>query len=174
GNMPVILAESRRDFELLVQAFTRRNEPVPVPRSMGACMVSGYNNWDRVAALRKEHAASGAREPWADAFARIRADKTLYQDRFILLSSDPYSAVAAHVLGIAPSGWLSHSIAIRLEHECMHYCTLRLFGSMRNALFDELIADYFGIRAALGFFRSDWLLTFWGLESFPAYRAGGR
>ncbi len=45
---------------------------------------------------------------------------------------------------------------------------------MRNNMIDELIADYRGIVAALGYYRSDWFLHFIGLESFPAYRKGGR
>jgi len=64
--------------------------------------------------------------------------------------------------------------SIRLEHECTHYFTRRLFGSMRNNLLDELIADYRGITYANGRYRADWCLWFLGLESFPEYRAGGR
>jgi hypothetical protein len=63
---------------------------------------------------------------------------------------------------------------LRLEHECVHYYTRRVWGSMRNSLHDELIADYQGIRVAAGRYRADWLLCFMGLEAAPAYRAGGR
>lgn len=35
-------------------------------------------------------------------------------------------------------------------------------------------ADYAGITAVTGRFRAAWFLRFHGLESFPAYRAGGR
>ena len=70
--------------------------------------------------------------------------------------------------------WRRTSTTIRLEHECTHYFTLRVFGSMRNNLLDELIADYMGITAAAGRYRADWFLRFMGLESFPAYREGGR
>jgi hypothetical protein len=45
---------------------------------------------------------------------------------------------------------------------------------MRNNLLDELVADYRGIVAAIGCYRADWFLHFMGLESFPAYREGGR
>jgi hypothetical protein len=44
---------------------------------------------------------------------------------------------------------------------------------MRNALADELIADYMGIVAAEGRYRADWFLRFVGLEG-PIYRPGGR
>jgi hypothetical protein len=45
---------------------------------------------------------------------------------------------------------------------------------MRDNVFDELLADYAGIVAACGEFRSDWFLRFVGLEDPCTYRAGGR
>ena len=82
----------------------------------------------------------------------------LYQDRFLILSTGPYSNVAAREVGLSDSRWRETSTAIRLEHECTHYFTLRVFGSMRNNLLDELIADFMGITAADGRYRSDWFL----------------
>jgi hypothetical protein len=70
--------------------------------------------------------------------------------------------------------WLRLSLAIRREHECTHYFTRHVFSSMRNNLLDELIADYMGVTASAGRFRSGWLLWFFGLESFPIYREGAR
>ena len=70
--------------------------------------------------------------------------------------------------------WRRASLAIRREHECFHTFTGRLFTSMRNNLLDEVIADYMGIVGAAGRYRADWFLRFVGLESFPAYRKGGR
>jgi hypothetical protein len=143
---------------------------------MGACMVAGYNNWDRVNGMRRaweaEHGADAA--GWAAAFREIVPQKDLYQDRFILLSRGPYSATPAGALGLEREEWEEVSLRIRLEHECAHYFTRRVLGSMQNALHDELIADSTGIMAATGRFRAGWLLRFLGLENFPAYRAGGR
>ena len=48
GPLPILIAGNRRDFVTLVQALTLRNEPRPIPDSMGACIVGGYNNWHRV------------------------------------------------------------------------------------------------------------------------------
>ena len=53
GRLPVLVAKERADFETLVRVFSARNEPVPVPPSMGACLVKGFNNWDRVARFRR-------------------------------------------------------------------------------------------------------------------------
>jgi hypothetical protein len=57
GRVPIIVAGTRRDFELLLLALTRRNEPGDVPASTGACIVSGYNNWDRIRELRRRRSA---------------------------------------------------------------------------------------------------------------------
>ncbi len=177
GRIPVLITTERSDFVRLVQALTRRNEPQVVPPSMGACMVAGYNNWGRIRALRLAWTAKhpGATEAaWKQAFRRIIPQKALYQDRFILLSDGPYSAVPAASLGLTDAQWRSCSLAIRLEHECAHYFTRRVLGSMRNALFDEVLADYMGLVVAVGRFRADWFLRFMGLERFPHYREGGR
>jgi hypothetical protein len=77
-------------------------------------------------------------------------------------------------MGLKEPEWQRLSLTIRLEHECTHYFTRRLFDSMRNNMLDELIADYRGIVAATGYYRADWFLRFLGLESFPHYREGGR
>ncbi len=173
GTIPVITAASRSQFVWMVQAFTKRNEPVSIPDSMGACFVSGYTNWDRVHTLRDAFRLKHPTARWDEAFQKMKADKTLYQDRFILLSKDAYSGVPAEVVGVAEDLWPAMSRTLRLEHECVHYFTRRVFGSIRNNVLDELIADYFGI-CALGRFRSEWLLQFWGLQDFPVYREGGR
>lgn len=178
GRIPVLLVEHRPDFEALVRALLRRNEPAHVAASQGAAMIAGYNNWDRVGRLRAAFEAGelrpeGARS-WEEALRALSGRKELYQDSFILLSGGPYSGVPAERLGLADDEWRRLSITIRLEHECAHYFTRRVFGSMRNTLLDELIADYAGITAAAGEYREDWFLHFLGLEDPTAYREGGR
>ncbi|MBE2199042.1 MAG: hypothetical protein IAE79_10560 [Anaerolinea sp.] len=177
GAVPVLIPATRADFCTLVQALTKRNEPAPIPDSMGACMVAGYNNWDRVRAYRRQWLTADpqrAPQDWPHAFQELIPQKHLYQDRFIILSQGPYSNVAAASLGLAADEWRSLSLMIRLEHECTHYFTKRVFGVIRQHLHDELLADYAGIVAAIGHYRADWALRFMGLEAYPAYRAGGR
>lgn len=140
-------------------------------------MVAGFNNWDRVRQYREQweqNPANCSEASWAEEFRRLIPQKELYQDRFIILSDGPYSDVSASDIGLSKPQWRRLSLAIRLEHECTHYFTCRLFGSMRNNLLDELIADYRGIVAATGHYRADWFLRFLGLESFSVTRAGGR
>jgi hypothetical protein len=179
GPIPVLIAAGRADFVALLQALTHRNEPVLIPDSLGAMMVAGYNNWDRVHALKSrwlaEHPDDITGDGWAREFQdRVAPNKELYQDRFVLLSDGPYSGVAAADLGLAEDQWRRLSVTIRLEHECTHYFTRRVFGSMQNHVLDELLADYRGIVAATGRFRADWFLRFMGLENYPDYRPTGR
>jgi hypothetical protein len=178
GAIPVLVAPHRADFESLVRAVTRRNEPAPLPASMGACMVAGFNNWGRVAELRRRWEAgevdAGGADNWAAAFAVLRERRELYQDRFILLSTGPYSGVPAERMGMSDEAWREASLVIRREHECAHYLTRRVLGSMRNNLLDELMADYAGIVAAAGRYRADWFLRFMGLEDDGRCRESGR
>jgi len=178
GPIPVIMVRNPDDFRLLVQALTMRNEPGLVPDSMGACIVAGYNNWDRIGRLREawEEANPGSNGEleWKVEFRRLIPQKELYQDRFIILSDNPYSGVPGSKLGISTEEWRTLSLRIRLEHECAHYLTRRLLSRMKNNILDELIADYCGIVAAAGEYRAKWFLTFLGLEDFPEYREGGR
>jgi hypothetical protein len=178
GRIPLLVVRRRPEFAALIQALTRKNEPEPVAAAQGALMVAGYNNWSRIRELHRRWEAlePSARETatWEEEFQRIQTQKESYQDRFILLSDGPYSAVPAGDLGLGEAEWRELSLVIRRDHECAHYLTRRLFGSMRNNLLDELMADYAGLVGAVGRFRADWFLRFLGLEDFPRYRAGAR
>lgn len=177
GRIPIIITAHREDFVTLVRALAMRNEPKPVPDSMGACIIRGYNNWDRIDAMRQawqQSAPETSDAAWRMAFRRMSAEKDRYQDRFIILSDAAYSGVPAEQMDLQEDKWRDLSLIIRRDHECAHYATVRFFGSMRNNLLDEIIADYMGVVAATGHYRADWFLQFMGLENFPAYRAGGR
>jgi hypothetical protein len=178
GRIPLLIARRRPEFAALIQALTKRNEPVPVPDSQGALMVSGFNNWSRIGELCRAWEAQdpSARETstWSQEFQRIQGRRELYQDRFILLSDGPYSAVPAADLGLAEEKWRELSLAIRRDHECTHYFTRRLFGSMRNNALDELIADWAGLTSATGRFEAAWFLRIMGLEDHPRFRPGAR
>lgn len=174
GGVPVISARGRDDFVTLLQALAYRNEPAEIPASQGAATIRGYNNWDRVARYRAAWQRDHPEGDWDEEFQRLIPRRELYQDRFMLLSDGPYSSIPGRQLGLDGGRWQELSLTIRMHHECTHYATSRLLGTMRNRALDEVIADYFGIVAALGRFRADWLLAFLGLEAFPDYREGGR
>ena len=177
GRIPGILLEHRPDFVAVLRAILARNEPATVLDSQGASMVAGYNNWDRMARLRdafeRGQLADIEASTWGEAFRQIRARPELYQDRFIILSDGPYSGVSAAELRLADEEWRRLSLAIRLEHECAHYFTKRVFGAMGKSLVDELIADYAGVVAATGTFSASWLLRFLGVDA-NGFRDGGR
>ncbi len=174
GPIPVIFAGDRSDFELLVQALLRRNEPVPVPAATGACMVAGFNNWDRIRSYRSQWESEHVATSWDQEWQRLIPQKTLYQDRLMILSNSPYSDVAGSELGLTEDVWRQQSRQIRLEHESIHYWTKRCLGAMQNNVLDELMADYWGLVAATGEYRADWFLRFLGLEAWPSYRSSGR
>jgi hypothetical protein len=172
GAIPVIICRTRADFETLVHVTTKKNEPVPVPPSMGACMVAGWNNWPRLAGAVQARVAQGV--PAASAFAEVVPLKALYQDRFILLSRGAYSGVDARAMQMDEDAWLDRSVIIRREHEATHYFTKRVFGSMQNALLDEVLADYAGIVAARGTFCAEWFNRFMGVDDPRDVRSAGR
>lgn len=174
GRVPVIVAGDRGDFERIVQALSGRNEPIDVPPGMGACLVKGLNNWSRVAEYRDKWQRDHPGSDWSEGFAELAPQKALYQDRFIILSSGPYSNLPSAAVGMDQPGWLSASIAIRREHELTHYFVYRVFGVMRTHVFDEIVADFVAIGRALGGYRPDLALRCFGLEEFPRYGAGGR
>lgn len=178
GRVPLLITRSRENFVTLVQALTRRNEPHEVPDSMGAVIIAGYNNWDRIHTYRREWEQKNpenlTEESWQAEFKILIPQKELYQDKFIILSDGPYSAVPSESLGLSEEEWRRLSLIIRREHECTHYFTRRFFSVMRNNLLDELIADYMGIVSAAGRYRADWFLHFAGLENYPHYRVGAR
>ncbi len=174
GRLPVIICEYRRDFVSLVQALTKHNEPVTLPDSIGAMMVSGYNNWHRVTLLKEKLIHQNATGKQVCDFNELKKHKHLYQDRFVLAATGPYSGVHHSSLQLDRADWLALSLTIRLEHEATHYFTRRVFGSMRNNLLDELIADFCGLHAAFGRVNASFLLCFLGFDPYPNYRLNGR
>ena len=174
GRFPVLVAGERVDFESLVRAFAARNEPVPVPPSMGACLVKGFNNWDRLNARRRAWEAANPDGDWSTEWPAVVARKELYEDRFVILSSGPYSGVPAADAGFSGTEWRDLSLRIRRDHEATHYLTLRAAGLSRNNLLDEVLADWVGLVRTFGRYDERLALLFFGLERYPAYREGAR
>lgn len=178
GTIPILAVRNRTDFETIVRALTARNEPVSISDSMGACLINGLNNWDRIKTLRSRWEASDTSTrvsaSWGEEFRRIIPQTALYKDRIIVLSHGPYSGVDAEHVGIENEEWKRLSFDIRLEHECVHALSLKLFGAMRHDLLEELIADWLALVKVFGGYRADFALRFLGLETFPDFREGGR
>lgn len=90
--------------------------------------------------------------------------------RFILLSAKPYSNVPACEMGISDEEWAERSMIIRREHECTHYFTKQNYGLSQNRLHDEIMADFFGLYEAFGYYKAEHFLKFMGIVG----TSGGR
>lgn len=175
GKIPVLFVPDADDFVTIIRALSHKNEPKPIPASMGAALISGLNNWSRIKALKTAWLAQNPFGNWGKHFMQhILPNKSLYQDKLIVLSEKEYSGVQAADLGMGKTKWKQLSVQIRLEHECAHFFTLCYYGAMANNMHDELIADYMGIQKANGSFNPDWFLKCIGLEDYPKYRKGAR
>lgn len=173
GQIPVITIKNRNDFETFLQTLLYRNEPVKIPASMGAVMVNGLINWHRLHKLKSIWKQGNQKYNYLTN-STFKPDKKLYLDKFIVLCEMPYSNISCWEMCMDYDEWIKHSMKIRLEHEVTHFFTKRFFGTMRNNLHDELLADYMGICAVNGSFNANWFLKFMGLHNFPIYRKGNR
>lgn len=175
GKIPIITVPDQDDFVKILQCLLYKNNPIHIPKSMGAVLINGLNNWQKIAALKNHWLVNNTAENWGKEFyMNVLPNYSLYKDKLIILSTKPYSNVAAKQLGLNESEWLSYSISIREQHECTHLYTLKKFGTASNNLHDELIADYIGIVKTIGTYNKSWMLQFMGLENYPEYRQGAR
>ncbi len=175
GKVPVLIVPNDEDFKTIINALSRKNEPDDIPNSMGAAIINGINNWDRINRLKKEWLASNPLGNWNHELKKnVIPNTALYKDKIIVLSKKPYSGVSSNSLHISSKNWIEYSVNIRLNHECAHLFTLHHYGKMANNMHDELIADYLGIISTLGKFDQQWFLKFLGLENYPEYRSGAR
>lgn len=175
GKIPVAKVPDSQDFIQIIQCLLHKNNPVFVPLSMGACLLNGINNWDRLHSLQSDWTANNPIGNWNEEFSKnVLSNPTLFKDKTIILSTKSYSNVSANILGLSEDVWKTYSYSIRLEHECTHLYTLKKYGFATNNLHDELIADYIGISKTIGSYNKEWMLTFMGLENYPNYRKGAR
>lgn len=177
GRVPVLTAARREDFVTLVRALAGRNEPIGVPASMGACLVAGLANWDRVRRHRQrwQAAAPDADEAaWGRELRALAERKELYQDRLVLLSRGPYSGVSAAELGLGEEQWEALSLRVRHAHECTHYLTLRVFGRLQHNVLEEVLADFAGVWEAFGEYPAALAQRLLGVDGPRGWREGGR
>lgn len=175
GRVPIVTIPKNNDFTALLQSLLYKNNPTPIPQSMGAVLINGIINWERLNTLKKNWLKKNPFGDWSKEFSlNILPKKELYKDKLIVLSTKPYSNVLAEQLGIDEDVWIPYSISIRREHECTHLYTLKKYGKASNNLHDELIADYIGIIKTTGSYNKNWMLKFMGIEEYPKYRKGAR
>lgn len=177
GKVPLLILEDRDEFEKVIQAFSYKNEPGKVPKSMGASTYANYNNWYRVKEYKKNWLSIypySSELDWSKEFDELERRPQFYQDTFIVLSNGPYSSVDHSLVGLKSHDWQELSIEIRKYHETCHYFTKRVLSSMNNNIIDEIFCDFVGLVKSTGKYNLDWALLFLGLEGYPKYRKGGR
>lgn len=84
--------------------------------------------------------------------------------RMLALSKKFYSNTPADRVGLSREEWRNRSMLLRLEHETVHYYTLRYYGTAGNNIHDELMADFFGMRKAFGKYDAKLFMYFMGID----------
>ena len=141
-----IYFENRADFELFIKLTVYKDKPVP--KSMGACTISGLVN------QQKSGAAAS-------------------KESLIVLSRGEYSAVPAKAVGLEKNEWIEKSLRVRLYHESAHIVCRARFPGQKLPVWDELLADCVGLLAAFGAYDRALALRLVGIDKDGAY-IGGR
>lgn len=172
GETEVLYLSDRKIFEYFVRALGYRCEPVPIPASTGAILISGIHNWRKINAHKQEYLLAGGKD-WAEEFRQFTSVPENYKETVILLSCGNYSALCAQDAGMEEEEWLEKSRAIRTYHELSHFVSRKLFLPNKEVLRDEVVADSVGIVAALGYYDVLLAKKVLGIEG-DTYREGGR
>ncbi|MGI6069865.1 MAG: DUF7005 family protein [Blautia sp.] len=171
GSVEVICLEKRVDFELFLQKIAYRCEPVQIRPDVGAMMISGVINWDKLDSHRREWEMQG-RDGWAEEFRRFTADPENFKDRVLVLSVGPYSNYPPEKAGYSGASWNRISRNIRMYHECCHYVCRRRWPKNTHIVFDEVLADAVGLLGALGHYDTRLARGFLGISPDGAYEGG--
>ncbi|MBO4267423.1 MAG: hypothetical protein J5910_09590 [Lachnospiraceae bacterium] len=169
GKVCVITLYHRQDFVTFLQIMAGRCELTDIPDTQGASIIDGVANWEKIRAHKddfyKEENAKGNPCPdWPAEFRRFTSDKKNYLDTLIVLSVGPYSGVSADRMGLSEDEWLPLSHTIRKHHECTHFICRRKYPDLKDAIWDELVADAVGIYAAFDHFDPQMEKIFLGIE----------
>ena len=100
GRLPVLIFASRQDFEYAWLSLTNRNEPKPLLATVGAAMIAGYNNVERIRYHKSRFLAQNNAIDWPLELKKLLANKSAYRDQLVLISPGPYSGVTASELGL--------------------------------------------------------------------------
>ena len=153
GEVNVLYLPDRAIFEYFIKVLAYRNEPVEIPLSMGASLISGINSWRKIYAHKEEYLQSG-KDDWDEEFARFISVKENYKDTVLIVSKGYYSALKPEYINMNSDEWLEKSKTIRIYHEISHYISRKLFIENKEVLRDEIVADAIGFIAAFGYYDS--------------------
>ncbi|MDO4528190.1 MAG: hypothetical protein Q4C03_05345 [bacterium] len=164
GNVMIVFLAERADFECFYRIMACRCEPVDVPVTMGACCISGINDWSKIFAHMAAYRESGGDDSSGE-FARFTATPLNYKETMILLSDGPYSAVLAKYTPYDSQTWRCISLEIRKYHELTHFICRNLFPKKKYPIWDELLADCMGLLFATGEYSIQLAQAFLGIEN---------
>lgn len=156
GDITIVTLNTRRDFETFLNIMANKCRVKEIPVTQGASIIDGIINWKRIEAHRGKYFQSeidcGRQPDWPSEFKRFTANKSNYLDAIIVLSTGPYSNIPAERFGFKDDEWLEYSYKIRKAHKVTHFICRRKYPELKDAIWDEVVADAVGIIAAFGRF----------------------
>ena len=171
GEVNVLYLPDRSIFEYFIKVLAHRNEPVELPASMGASLISGINSWRKIYAHKEEYEKSGNTD-WDEEFNRFISVKENYKDTVLIVSKGYYSALKPECIDMESDEWIDKSKTIRIYHEISHFISRRLFIENKEALRDEIVADAIGFIAAFGYYDKTLAEKVLGIENKELNRNG--
>lgn len=171
GAVEVISLKNRMDFELFLQKLAYRCEPVSIQKEIGAMMIAGVINWEKINRHKREYLEKGGID-WNQEFRRFTSDADNFKDRVLILSNGPYSNYPASKAGYSEEDWNRLSADIRMYHECTHYICRKRWPQRKHKVVDEVVADAVGIFAAFGYYRTELALGVLGVSEKGTYTGG--
>lgn len=163
GKVEVIFLKNREDFECFYQIMADKCEPVPVLRSVGAAYIGGINDWSKIHAHKAEYEKKGGTDS-DNEFRRFTANKDNYKTSIILLSDGFYSNTSYENTPYGEEEWRKISLEIRKYHELTHFVCRHFSPGNVRPVWDELLADFYGLLCAAGNYDRALALKFLGIE----------
>lgn len=162
GKAEIVFLKNRADFECFYRIMAAKCEPVPILRTVGAAYIGGINDWSKIHAHLAEYEQNGGTDRSGE-FARFTADKSNYKTSIILLSDGFYSDLSYENTPFPEEQWRKISLDIRKYHELTHFVCRSFFPTKINAVWDEILADFYGLLCAAGSYDASLALKFLGI-----------
>ena len=163
GSVEIVFLKNREDFECFYQIMAEKCEPVPILRSVGASYIGGINDWSKIHAHMAEYERNGGTDT-DNEFKHFTADKRNYKTSIILLSDGFYSNIGYENTPYGKEEWLNISLGIRKYHELTHFVCRHMFPESIVPIWDELLADFYGLLCATGEYDKALALSFLGIN----------
>jgi hypothetical protein len=172
GDAEILYLRERKDFERFIRIMMYKCEPVIIQKSMGAAIICGITNWQKIEKHQMQYLHSGN---WdlAEEFKRFTGKKSNYLDTLIVVSYGEYSNLNYKSTLYSKEDWLNISLEIRIYHECTHYICRKLYPKLINALWDEILADCIGLLNGTGHYDASLAKALLGVSA-EGFADGGR